>query len=271
MTGATSRIGARTIEELARKGTKCIAIGRRDVLTWRLGQPFPTSANPNSHDVLIHLAHDRTLSLDQNKKHASQLFETFPGFIIFASSLSAHSKSRSLYGKSKLEIEKLLTAREAAILKIGLYLDKRGGFFKYLLKNISTSAVIPLPNRGIYPIYCCSPQDLTKLLIKIVESRQSGTFLCASDKSITLRQLIEIICLKLNRRAYFVPIPRILSRALLLLPLSLGRKFTILDSVRSTIFSLDTKEISSMQSLDIDFLSPKSCLDSELDLNIGNI
>lgn len=149
VTGATSRIGSNSIQGLSKKHFQCIAIGNGGEFPWRLGQPFPTSANPNSWDILIHLAHDRRLTLDQNKRCASQLFETFPGFIIFSSSLSAHSKSRSLYGKSKLEIEKLLDGREAAILKIGLYLDPRGGFLKNVIRQVRTSPIIPLPNRGI--------------------------------------------------------------------------------------------------------------------------
>lgn len=260
VSGATSVIGSRIIRVLKLKGYSCVSIGRKEAVAWRFGESFPSTVNPTSEDILIHLAHDRTLSLSENIESASRLFETFPGFIIFASSLSAHTRSKSLYGKSKYAIENLLQNNQSAILRIGLYVDSNGGFLQKLIRNISTSILIPLPNGGSYPIYFCPSQALTKLVLRLVESRRAGIFLCATKESITLRQLVEAICQDLNRAPRLVPIPKILSSFFLLLPIQLGRRFVMLDSLRSSLSEPDQEEISQMTSLGIDFSSPEKNL-----------
>jgi hypothetical protein len=63
ITGSTSAIGCKLVQELRLGGFEVIPFGGRSSEIWRIGSLFPSKVNA---DVLVHLAHDRNLTFDKN-------------------------------------------------------------------------------------------------------------------------------------------------------------------------------------------------------------
>ena len=102
ITGSTSTIGCKLVQELRLRGFDVIPFGGRSSEIWRIGSLFPGGVKA---DVLIHLAHDRKLTFKKNIEATKNLCGSFSGKIIFLSSLSAHSRAISNYGRSKYFME----------------------------------------------------------------------------------------------------------------------------------------------------------------------
>ena len=130
ITGSTSGIGMHLSKKLNETGHTTFPLGGSKSKLWQLGDKFPQELEA---DLLIHLAHDRTLSLDKNIAAAKSLCTSFGGNKLFLSSFSAHSKSRSIYGKSKYEIEKVFAETNGCSLRAGVvYGANIGGIFAQL-------------------------------------------------------------------------------------------------------------------------------------------
>ena len=70
--------------------------------------------------------------------------------IIFISSISAFDGCRSLYGRAKLEIEKIALDCGALVIRPGLvYGEGAGGMFGKLVAQMKKSSVIPLDWRRL--------------------------------------------------------------------------------------------------------------------------
>ena len=69
--------------------------------------------------------------------------------MVFISSISAYEGCRSLYGRAKLEIEKLAVGGGALVVRPGLvYGGAGGGMFGKLAANLRKSAIVPLAGNG---------------------------------------------------------------------------------------------------------------------------
>lgn len=188
ITGSTSGIGLHLVEKLQANGDTVLSLGGSNSSRWRLGQRLPRDLNI---DALIHLAHDRTLSVTENVEAARAICDSFNGPKVFLSSFSAHTKSRSRYGKSKFEIEKIFKQSKGSILRAGIvYGQSVGGIFAQLEMLIKNLPVIPVPYFGSPLLFTTHIDDLVEEIIATLRHGDGSTTFAANATPISLEELI---------------------------------------------------------------------------------
>ena len=187
VTGSTSVIGRRLVEKLSEAGHTPVPCGGRQSNVWQIGQACPNKLNL---DALIHLAHDRTLSVIENTQSAKFLCDSFEGPKIFLSSLSAHSKSISRYGKSKYAMENIFNNSNGSSLRAGVvYGDKVEGTFGQIELLIRKLPLVPLPYKGSSLLFTTHIEDLISEIIVHLNQNQGITTFAAHPMPTSLKNL----------------------------------------------------------------------------------
>jgi nucleoside-diphosphate-sugar epimerase len=135
--------------------------------------------------------------------------------IIFISSISAYDGCRSLYGKAKLEIEKIALANGALVIRPGLVYGgatgaRAGGMFGKLAEKMKKSAVTPLMGGGAQIQFLLHQEDLCAFIEKYAagEIQISPRILtAANEKPWAFKQLIIEIAHAQGKEPTFVPVP----------------------------------------------------------------
>jgi nucleoside-diphosphate-sugar epimerase len=170
--------------------------------------------------ALVHCAYDFTsLRWDEiravNVEGSRKLFEAARaadvGKIIFISSISAFDGCRSLYGRAKLEIEKIALDCGALVIRPGLVFgNDSGGMFGKLVAQLRRSSLIPLIGDGSQIQFLVHNEDLSTLIenwasgeIKI----SSGIFTAANERPWVFKQLLLEIAHGQNNKIKFIPLP----------------------------------------------------------------
>jgi nucleoside-diphosphate-sugar epimerase len=168
----------------------------------------------------VHCAYDFTsLRWDEiravNVEGSRKLFEAARaadvGKIIFISSISAFDGCRSLYGRAKLEIEKIALDCGALVIRPGLVFgNDSGGMFGKLVAQLRRSSLIPLIGDGSQIQFLVHNEDLSTLIenwasgeIKI----SSGMFTAANERPWVFKQLLLEIAHGQNKKIKFIPLP----------------------------------------------------------------
>ena len=243
ITGASSSVGQEIYKKLQNLGYEVNSVDTGQTKKWRLGDPLP----PSGADTLIHLAHDRGLSIEENIVAANRICESFKGRIILLSSLSAHSRSRSKYGRSKFNIEKIFLRESGIVLRAGIIFGKDINGIYLKLVNISKKfRVIPVPYRGNSILFVTDIDDLVNEIVFVINSKVASPIFAAHHFPISLHELLKQISRKekLSNRFILMPIQpfdivlRVMSK--------LFTKFSILDSVLSISKSVSYTELSKL-------------------------
>ena len=246
ITGSTSSIGQYLLCQLTIAGHEVIPLGGRGSQLWKIGMKFPEFLEA---DLLIHLAHDRTLPLKENVKATELLISSFEGEKIFLSSLSAHSKAKSVYGKSKYEIEKLFLNYGGKVVRAGLvYGPNIGGMYSTLRTISERLPIIPVPYSGTPRMYTTHIDDLCEEIMDLMFRDEKGIVLGAHYWPISLSNFIRIIRtqMPLQSNVILLPIPRIfleITRAILS-PLKL--RLSLIDSLGSLSTQISSEEFSGL-------------------------
>jgi len=131
--------------------------------------------------------------------------------IVFISSISAFEGCRSLYGKAKLEIEKIALANGALVVRPGLvYGTGAGGMFGKLTEQVRNSSVIPLVSGGSQIQFLVHDQDLCAF----IEEFAAGTvepkervLSAANEEPISFKQMIQEIANSMGVHPKFISVP----------------------------------------------------------------
>jgi nucleoside-diphosphate-sugar epimerase len=131
--------------------------------------------------------------------------------IIFISSISAFDGCRSLYGKAKLEIEKIAFDCGALVIRPGLvYGSGSGGMFGKLTAQIKNSSTIPMIGDGSQIQFLVHHEDLCSF----IERYASGAveispciLTGANEEPWAFKRLLVEIAKDLNRNPKFIPLP----------------------------------------------------------------
>ena len=246
VTGSTSSIGTHLINRLAREGYDIVPLGGRSSNLWRIGMKFPEFLDV---DVLIHPAHDRTLTLNQNIDATNLLISSFQGQKIFLSSLSAHLGTKSIYGKSKYESERLFLSHGGKVIRAGLVFGPNiSGIFLTLKKMANVLPILPLPYSGTSRMYMTHIDDLCEELTEMISREEKGIVLGAHFWPVTLKDLVRRIRKQSSSPSFqiIVPIPRLILEILrrCLSPLKL--RVPLIDSLSSLSVQINSEEFSSM-------------------------
>lgn len=230
VTGANGYVGSRIAEyfeahrwnvfEFTRHPRPCSSLGRVH-LPFRLESPIaPRVFQDHSIRVLIHCAYDfRPVSWEDinrvNVEGSAKLLraakEGGVEKILFLSSISAFDGCSSLYGKAKVEIEKVAADVGAFVIRPGLVYGSRfsGGMFGSLQRSATKSRFIPLIGSGRYLQYLVHEDDLCELLLKLsgTDEIRREPIVAASPRGWQIRDLLKTMSAAQRIRAKFLPIP----------------------------------------------------------------
>ena len=271
VTGASGYVGSILVRELS-KHMPVVRLVRKPASDLDIGWTFQTSNDvavtlqSRGVKTLVHAAWDmRATTFDDLHKTcvdgSRTLFDaaTRAGVerIVFISTISAFEGCRSAYGKTKLEVEKMLTGKPGAVLRPGLVFGSdSGGVFGGIRKQVHGSRFLPMIGSGETPQYLLDENTLAQTVVSAV----AGQFDHLRGRPITLaglkpwpfRDLVQNIARSEGRDVKLVPVPW----QLLFCGIRLGELLKLnlpfrSDSVLSFIYSNRNPDFTLMRSLGI--------------------
>jgi nucleoside-diphosphate-sugar epimerase len=130
--------------------------------------------------------------------------------IICLSSISAFDGCRSLYGKAKLEIEKIALANGGLVIRPGLvYGGAAGGMFGKLSEKLKKSAVVPMVGSGSQVQYLVHNEDLSVFIEKFASGNVEippRILTAANEKPWPFKQLVIEIARANGKKPTLIPV-----------------------------------------------------------------
>lgn len=170
--------------------------------------------------ALVHCAYDfgplrweeiAAVNVEGSRKILEAARAAGVGKMVFISSISAFDGCRSLYGRAKLEVEKIALANGALVVRPGLvYGRNAGGMFGRLAQNIRKSALVPLIGGNAQIQYLVHDEDLSAFIEKYASGEiETGPQIltAASERPWTFKQMILEIARASGRKPKFIPLP----------------------------------------------------------------
>ena len=148
---------------------------------------------------------------------------------IFLSSLSAHDRAVSYYGKSKFALERLCNPTTDLIIRPGLVLGKtNAGLFERMIAPLKRYPLVPLLDGGKQTIQTVYIDDLCCAIHIALEKNLTGTLSIADPHGILLKNFLKEVSQRLHRNPVLLPIPslpvlsivRLLGKMNIYLPIS---------------------------------------------------
>ncbi len=131
--------------------------------------------------------------------------------IVYISSISAFDGCRSLYGKAKLETEKIAHSLGAYVIRPGLiYGDSPDGMFGKLISQVEKAKVLPLFGGGSQIQYLIHERDLNAFIAECATGKiptPKTPVTIAHEQPWTFRQLLEAIARMKGKKLSFLPVP----------------------------------------------------------------
>jgi nucleoside-diphosphate-sugar epimerase len=218
VTGGGGFIGTALIRRFMAHGWRAIGCGRRQPAgapngsEWR-SYDLAWTALPDelfeNVDALVHAAVVKE-NFELNVEGGTLLLEAAQRRrvkqIVFISSLAAHERAASQYGRQKYVLERLFESRGALVVRPGLVLGD-GGLFASICAYLSRHRLLPLIGGGKQPLQTVFVDDLTEAIYGAVTRDLRGTFTVAERKPVPYREFYQALCARLGTNAAFVPIP----------------------------------------------------------------
>lgn len=225
ITGANGQIGFFLVNFLRQQGYEVYELVRspEKVINkayyqfFDLSQPDKIPSLQNI-DVLIHAAHFFDLA-DKNyesinrigtQKLFRQAEKDGVKYSIFISSISAHAKAISLYGRAKYRLEQMLKAQNVAVVRPGLiFHNPLHGITAAIDKFVKLLPVVPLIGLGNQLIYPCLLVELAQLLLTLSIKKPvlDNPIVAAARNSITFKRLVKYLAKQHNKFVLLIPIP----------------------------------------------------------------
>lgn len=199
-------------EEVDSASAVCFRLG------WKIAPDALAGAS-----ALVHCAYDfqqrswekiRETNVAGSERLFSAARSAGVGKMIFISTMSAFDGCKSLYGKSKLEIEKLAFAHDAQnalVLRPGLiHGDSPRAMFGSLVSQVKSANVVPIFGDGSQVLYLVRQEDLCQLILDHAEGRipkVAEPVTAAHPQGWTFRQVLEEIARAKGRQLRFVKLP----------------------------------------------------------------
>ncbi len=216
VTGASGNIGQLLCQHLCNCGHDVVRMQRTtssqfNTVKYELGQELADSIFGDL-DALVHCAyqplvssHDQDVNVVGTTKLWQKCQESNVKFV-FLSSLAAHDKARSRYGRQKLAIESMLAGSKALVLKPGLVISS-GGVFGAIVEIMKALPLVPLIGGGRQPMQTIHWQDLCKIITVGLQEDVSGQFVAAEMPATQVKDIYKTICLTLGLKRLFIPVP----------------------------------------------------------------
>jgi nucleoside-diphosphate-sugar epimerase len=245
VTGSNGYIGSHLCRAFAARGWRVRELSRRSGQVeaaptfFDLGCELAPGTLRDT-DVLVHCAHDfrargktsHSLNVDGSRTLLERAKEDGVGKLIFISSMAAFDGCRSVYGQTKLTIEREVNRQGGVSIRPAtVYGESLGGMIGSLDRLAAKLPVVPVVGGVERTIYLVHIDDLTELVVRCADSRVNvtGVISAASPRPVRLGRLLELLARRHGRSPRLVPVPGVVVR----LPLKVLEMFRIRTPVRS--------------------------------------
>ncbi|HTR43019.1 MAG TPA: NAD-dependent epimerase/dehydratase family protein [Pseudomonadales bacterium] len=171
-------------------------------------------------DALVHCAYDFSplqwedlvaVNVEGSRKILQAARAANVPKIIYISSISAFDGCRSLYGKAKLETEKIALANGALVVRPGLvYGGAAGGMFGKLAEKLKKSVIVPMVGSGSQVQYLVHNEDMSAFIEKFASGSVEippRILTAANEKPWPFKQLVIEIAGAQGKKPMFIPVP----------------------------------------------------------------
>lgn len=224
LSGASGYLGGRIKERLIADGWHVIELSRSakpgiDAIRFELGEPVD-SASLMGCSALIHCAYDftkvgwkdiRAGNVRGSESLLRAAKEANVECLVFISTISAFEGCQSLYGKGKLEVERIARSLGAWVIRPGLvHGDRLGGMFGRLVENVRRSRIVPIPGSGMQRMYLVHEADLTEAVLRCLRGEHplsEAPVTVAHEQPWSFRSILFEIAQALERKIILLPFP----------------------------------------------------------------
>ena len=224
ITGTGGYVGGCLKNYFAARGWEILELTRRPgpgarAVPFQLGAEVSPQALAGA-DALVHCAYDfqpllweeiRAVNVDGTRKLFQAARAAGVGRIVCLSSISAYEGCRSLYGRAKLEIEKMALDSGALVVRPGLvYGSGPGGMFGKLAAQIRKSSVIPLIGDGSQIQFLVHQEDLCAFFEKCAAGKIQPIpkiLTAANPQPWPFKNLLREIARRQDKKIRFVRLP----------------------------------------------------------------
>jgi len=224
ITGSNGYVGGCVKNYFAARGWEILELVRRPkpgarATAFQLGADISPQALAGM-TALVHCAYDlklvrreeiRAVNVEGSRKILEAARAAKIQKIIFISSISAFDGCSSLYGRAKLEIEKIALENGALAIRPGLvHGNDPGGMVGKLVAQIRRSSVIPLAGGGSQMQYLVHDEDLCAFIEKYAAGNiglAPRILTAANEQPLAFRQLLSEIARALGKKPKFIPLP----------------------------------------------------------------
>jgi NADH dehydrogenase len=131
--------------------------------------------------------------------------------VVLISTLSAFEGCRSLYGRAKVQIERIAQSQGAFVIRPGLvYGGGAGGVFGRLVRQVGKSRFVPSLHGGRQVQYLVHIEDLGNLVQRCLNGQVpqgAGIVSIAHEQGWELEQILLAIAAAMGKQVSFVPVP----------------------------------------------------------------
>ena len=279
VTGANGYVGGRILAHLRSRGIDTVSLVRRPdgndprAREYALGSALDPSLL-DGIELLVHAAYD--LSAVGPEQRTANLQGSLPlleglaargARMLLISSLSAFQGARSVYGRTKLELERAVLQRGGIALRPGLIFGAgagggTGGLFSSMVATLSRRGLAPLIGGGAQRLFVTHDERLCELISALIAGSPapSGPLFAAHEVPTTLREIAAQIAHVRGRRLRVIAIPPapvyVALRSAELAHLGLAFRS---DSLRSLLNPVPLDQLAALQRSELDFppLSPE--------------
>jgi nucleoside-diphosphate-sugar epimerase len=222
--GSNGYVGGGLKNYFAARGWEILELTRRPgpgarAVTFQLGAEISPRALAGV-GALVHCAYDfqplrreeiRAVNVHGTRKLFQAARAAGVGRIVCLSSISAYDGCRSLYGRAKLEIEKIALDNGALVIRPRLvYGSEPAGMFGKLVAQVRKSSVLPVFGGGTQPQFLVHHEDLAAFIEKFTAGKiemAPRILTAAHDRPWPFRQLLLEIARGLDKKVRFIPLP----------------------------------------------------------------
>ena len=224
VTGVSGYLGSCVSRALEQSGWNVRPLTRNpkpgsSAVRFQLGEEISPGSLTGAQ-ALVHCAYDfkqvawrdiHTVNVSGSEKLLRAAREAKIERLIYISSISAYEGCRSLYGKAKLETEKIARSLGAISIRPGLiWSESPGAMFGRLIRQVENARVLPLFGGGSQIQYMVHEQDLSKIICSLAAGAlksPSEVLTVANEQPWTFRQLLEEIARAKQKHISFLPVP----------------------------------------------------------------
>jgi nucleoside-diphosphate-sugar epimerase len=203
ITGASGYVGGRILRDQQARGRSVIALGRKpvaDVETreFFLGNEITRDAFDGVH-TLVHCAYDLGARhprdiYTQNVVGSAKLLRSASAAgvrrLIHISSMSAYAGTSQLYGRSKLETERLVSDIGGVSLRLGLVWGERLGGMARAVQGLAQLRIVPIIGRNSLQ-FTVHEADATAAVLAAIECPEfTGVLGVASPVPVSMENLV---------------------------------------------------------------------------------